>query len=148
MRERAFTFDWVRRLGSDFGRGELFEREAARFDFLEVYEKKTRGIPDFVSEGAGAEDAVVAQDDVRAGSGHAGEHVAKRVGAVLLRQLQRVNTGALSLRHLRAIGGADKRVQVEALEGNAFFGGRTAGEMQAHHDHADIPEKKNVVAAD
>ena len=55
------------------------------FDFFEIHEEEACGVPDFVGEGARAEDAVVAEDDVRAGSGHAGEHVAQRVGAVLLR---------------------------------------------------------------
>ena len=41
-------------------------------------------------------------------------------------------------------------MQIEAAEGNAIFQlrFRAAGEVQAHHDHARVPEKKDVVAAD
>ena len=121
---------------------------AAGFDFFEIHEEKSRGIPDFIREGARAEDAVLAEHDIGAGRGHAGEHVAQRVGAVLLRELQRIDAGAFRLRHLRAFGRAHERMQIEAAEGNAIFRLGSAREVQAHHDHARIPEKQDVVAAD
>ena len=68
-------------------------------------------------------------------------------------KLQRVHAGAVRLRHLRAFGGAHQRMQIEARNGIAVRDVaceqvRVLHQVQAHHDHARVPEEKNVVAAD
>ena len=107
----------------NFGGGQVFEGDALGFDFLEVEEEEAGGVPDFVGEGAGAQDAVFAEDDVGAGGGHAGEHVAHGVGAVLVGELEGVDAGAFCFGHFGAFGGADEGVEVEAVEGN--YGGES-----------------------
>src|ERR1700735_1139401 len=138
------------------GRSYFFERDASgNFGFFEIQEQEAGGVPNFVGESAGAEDAVFAKGDVGAGGGHAGEHVAQGVGAEFFGEAERVNAGALGLRHLGAFGGANERMQVEAAEGNRRFRialtarvGVTLGvletisaQWEGHHDHASVPEE-------
>src|SRR5215469_2017917 len=61
MRKSAFTFDGIRSFGADLGRGEIFEGDSLGFHFFEVEEKEAGGVPDFIGEGAGAQDAVIAE---------------------------------------------------------------------------------------
>ena len=132
-------------------RGQLLDpRAGSRLQLFEIEENESRGVPDLVGEGAIAEDALFAQRNVGAGRGHHRQREAQRVGAVFLDQLQRVHDVAARLGHLHAFGIAHQRVQVERAEGNAIVG-RAAPvlhQVQAHHDHARVPEKQDVVAAD
>ena len=124
-------------------RGEIFERRAASgFELLEIHKEKSRGVPNFVCEGARAENFVVAKNDVASRRGHAGQSEAHRVGSEFGGELQRIEAGALGFGHLLAFGVEHERVQVKLAEGNL------SGEAQPHHDHARGPEEKNVAAGD
>ena len=141
----------VRRLRANFRRSEFVERNALRLRSSRDYEEKARGIPDFVGEGARAEDAVLAQDDVGAGCGHAGEHVAQRVGAVLFASTaadRRPCPWSSTSWRLRpcAPANAGRAAGRECVPRAVCV--RAGHEMQTHHDHARVPEKENVVAAD
>jgi hypothetical protein len=100
------------------------------------------GVPDFVGEGAGAFQAVRAEDDVGAGRGAGQQRHAHGVGAVLLGHDQRVDHVALGLRHLLLFGIAHEAVDVDLAERHV------AHELDAEHRHARDPEEENVEAGD
>ena len=138
--QRHLAGSRIRRRRAQFRRSDLFAGHAGSgLEFFQVDEHKSRGIPDFVGEGAITEDAIFAQNDIGARRGHAGEGEAHGIGAEFLVELDGIDAGALGLRHFLAFRRAHQRVQINLAERNA------ARELQAHDDHPRNPKKQNVV---
>ena len=88
---------------------------------VEVQEEEASGVPDLVGEGAVALGAALAEGDVGAGRGLAGEGEAHGVGAVLGDNLDGIDDVALGLGHLLPLGIADERVDVDLTERDRVF---------------------------
>ena len=136
-------------------------RCSGRTQAIHVHEHETGCVPDLIGEVAIALGAARVEGDVRSGRSHGGEREARRVRAVLLDHLDRIEHVALGLGHLLPLGVAHQRMDVDLAKGPAvaqcFFTaigllsrahwllGRHH-EPAAEHDHARHPEKQDVEA--
>ena len=87
MRQRAFALHRIRRRCANFRRRQFLQSKTRRASTFSRFTNKNRAAFQILFANARApKNAILAQRDVRARRGHARQHVAQRVGAVLLRQ--------------------------------------------------------------
>jgi len=109
---------------------------------VQVHQRETGGVPDFVTEVAIACDSLFGQFDVATLGGESGQGKAEGVSAVLVDDGQRINHVSFGFGHLLSLGVTYQGVDIDIRKGNLIH------EVQAHHHHAGYPEEKNVETGD
>ena len=106
---------------------------------VKVHEHEAARVLHLVREVAGALQLRLVELQVL-GAGHLHEQAeAHAVGAVVLHEAQRVHAVAAALRHGLAVGGHDRRVDDDVVEGNGLVAAVHGG-----HDHARHPQPHDV----
>ncbi len=119
-----------------------------------VHQREPGGVEQLGGEVAGGSGVILADRQVTAGTGTAGQREAQRVGAEQLHPVQRVDAVAAGLAHLAAVLVADQAVQEDVLERHlrpALTAGGdrlVARHERPEHHHARHPEEQDVVAGD
>lgn len=151
-------------VGEGLARGHLAGARA-------VHQRELGGVEQLGYEAARGQRVRVADGQIAAGLGAAGQGEAQRVGAVGVDPVERVDAVAARLRHLLAVLVADQAVQEHVFERHLLLAALTGGptrrpttaphgiaprccdrgivaDVHAEHHHPGHPEEQDVVTGD